>query len=232
MSKSVITNAIAIFVTLVGYIIIDATSILLMMGLFALSGGITNWLAIHMLFEKVPFLYGSGVILNNFEEFKKGIKTLVMDEFFNEENITYFLKQTQEKSKASIHSKLDYEVIFENLTEAITNSQLGNMLAMFGGKKALEPLKQPVIEKLSEITQQIIDAPDSNLSASNIDEFKNQIETILNNRLKDLTPEQVKVIIQDIIKSHLGWLVVWGGAIGGLIGFAFSTIQTSQLVVL
>ena len=91
MSKSVITNAIAIFVTLVGYIIIDATSILLMMGLFALSGGITNWLAIHMLFEKVPFLYGSGVILNNFEEFKKGIKTLVMDEFFNEENITYFL---------------------------------------------------------------------------------------------------------------------------------------------
>ena len=134
MSKSVITNAIAIFVTLVGYIIIDATSILLMMGLFALSGGITNWLAIHMLFEKVPFLYGSGVILNNFEEFKKGIKTLVMDEFYNEENITYFLKQTQEKSKASIHSKLDYEVIFENLSYAIRTSQLGNMLAMLGGK--------------------------------------------------------------------------------------------------
>ena len=27
-----------------------------------LSGGLTNWLAVHMLFEKVPLLYGSGAI--------------------------------------------------------------------------------------------------------------------------------------------------------------------------
>ena len=148
-----------------------------------------------------------------------------MDEFFNEENILYFLRQTQENSKASINSKIDYEVIFENLTEAIINSQLGSMLAMFGGKKALEPLKQPVIEKLSEITQQIIDAPDGNLSTSGINEFKIQIEAILNNRLQDLTPDQVKEIIQDIIRSHLGWLVVWGGILGGFIGFVFSMIQ-------
>ena len=149
-----------------------------------------------------------------------------MDEFFNEENILYFLRQTQESSKASINSKIDYEVIFENLAEAIVNSQLGNMLAMFGGKKALEPLKQPVIEKLSEITQQIIDAPDGNLSTSSLNEFKIQIETILSNRLQDLTPEQVKEIIQDIIRSHLGWLVVWGGILGGFIGFVFSMIQS------
>ena len=74
---------------------------------------------------------------------------------------------------------------------------------MFGGKKALEPLREPVIDKLSEITQQIIEAPNNNLSSSNIEEFKNQIETILNNRLKVLTPVQVKKIIQDIIQSHL-----------------------------
>ena len=35
---------------------------LLNTGLFALSGAITNWLAIYMLFERVPGLYGSGVI--------------------------------------------------------------------------------------------------------------------------------------------------------------------------
>ncbi len=226
MSKSFITNLISIFAVMAGYLISDATPILFLTGLFALSGGVTNWLAIHMLFEKVPFLYGSGIIQNKFEEFKEGIKTLVMEEFFNEENITFFLKNTQEKTRASIQSKINYEVIYENLTEAIINSQLGSMLAMFGGKKALEPLKQPVIEKLSEITQQIIDAPDGNLSTSGLDEFKLQIETILNTRLQNLTPEQVKVIIQDIIKSHLGWLVVWGGAIGGLIGFSFSAIQT------
>jgi len=28
----------------------------------------------------------------------------------------------------------------------------------------------------------------------------------------------VKDIIQKMIRAHLGWLVVWGGVIGGLIG--------------
>jgi hypothetical protein len=26
--------------------------------------------------------------------------------------------------------------------------------------------------------------------------------------------------VQTMIKQHLGWLVVWGGVFGGLIGFA------------
>ena len=53
-----------------------------MVGLFAFSGAITNTLAIHMLFEKVPFLYGSGIIESKFEEFKLSIKNLLMEQFF------------------------------------------------------------------------------------------------------------------------------------------------------
>ena len=226
MNKSAITNIIALFISIFGYLMLNKTDIFFMIGLFSLSGSITNWLAIHMLFEKVPFLYGSGIIINKFEEFKVGIKSLVMEEFFNQENITFFLKQTEEKSRASIYSKINYDVIFENLSDAIMTSQFSSMLGMFGGKKALEPLRKPVIDKLSEITQQVIETPNSNLSSSNLEEFKNQIETILNNRLENLTPVQVKKIIQDIIQSHLGWLVVWGGLLGGFIGFSLSVIQS------
>ncbi|GIS36739.1 MAG: hypothetical protein Ct9H90mP8_1590 [Pseudomonadota bacterium] len=56
---------------------------LLQTGLFALSGAVTNWLAIHMLFERVPGLYGSGIIPLHFEDFKRGIHDLIMKQFFS-----------------------------------------------------------------------------------------------------------------------------------------------------
>ncbi|MEC8594491.1 MAG: DUF445 domain-containing protein, partial [SAR324 cluster bacterium] len=31
-------------------------------------------------------------------------------------------------------------------------------------------------------------------------------------------PERVKEIVEDMIRQHLDWLVVWGGVFGGLIG--------------
>ena len=39
-----------------------------------------------------------------------------------------------------------------------------------------------------------------------------------------LTPIMIKIIIQDIMRKHLGWLVVWGGVFGGIIGFIVSVI--------
>ena len=55
MNKSLITNFLALSLTVYGgfFSPIYSTEIF-MAGLFALSGGLTNWLAIHMLFEKVP----------------------------------------------------------------------------------------------------------------------------------------------------------------------------------
>jgi len=67
VNKSVITNGLAAIIFIVGYSL--EQQIILYIGLFALSGAITNWLAIHMLFEKVPGLYGSGVIPARFEDF-------------------------------------------------------------------------------------------------------------------------------------------------------------------
>ena len=68
MSKNIITNVVALAIALGGYFSPVYSNIILMTGLFALSGGITNWLAVHMLFEKVPLLYGSGIIPNRSAE--------------------------------------------------------------------------------------------------------------------------------------------------------------------
>lgn len=72
------TNLIAVLIIAAGYLGPVQSELMKSIGFFALSGAVTNWLAIHMLFEKVPFLYGSGVIPNRFDEFKLAIKDLMM----------------------------------------------------------------------------------------------------------------------------------------------------------
>lgn len=221
LNKSFVTNFIAVILVIIGHVI--SSNIILMVGIFALSGALTNWLAIHMLFEKVPFLYGSGVITNRFEDFKIAIKNLIINEFFNKQHIEKFFTDNNVISAENINSKINFDKIFDNLTEAIIQSELGSMLSMFGGKSALDPLKEPVINKLQEI---IIDFAQDNSSNSNIsDNIITKIGDIIDNRLQELTPKMVKEIISNMIRDHLGWLVIWGGFFGGSIGLIFTVIS-------
>ena len=230
MNKSVITNLVAILIILIGFSIKDNYSFILMTGIFAFSGSITNWLAVHMLFEKIPFLYGSGVILDRFQDIKVGIKNLILEELFSAEQINKFLLENKDDLSEKFIDKIDFDRIFQGLVEAIEGSQLGGMLAMVGGRKALEPLKDPIIVKLKIIIGEII----SENSGDNTDEQSSKsliikIETVLDARLADLTPKDIKRIIQKMIRDHLGWLVVWGGFFGGLLGLLLSPIAFNLL---
>lgn len=236
MNKSLVTNLLALIALAAGYWLDQP--IVLFAGLFAFSGAITNWLAIHMLFERVPGLYGSGVIPARFEDFKLGIKSLMMEQFFTAENIDRFLNQEM-NSAASIDlkpviEKIDLAPSFDGLVEVILNSQFGGMLAMMGGKEALDPLKQPFIEKMQQsmldISQQ--DEFKQNLKAQlekpdMLKDIRTNIDSIIDQRLNELTPELVKQIIQKMIREHLGWLVVWGGIFGGVIGVLSALVSLS-----
>ncbi|MBR9729503.1 DUF445 domain-containing protein [Shewanella intestini] len=225
MNKSVITNLLATILIIVGYFM--AQPIIFTMGMFALSGAITNWLAIHMLFEKVPGLYGSGVIPSRFEEFKIAIHQLMMEQFFTQENIDRFLtsKDSSHLNLAPVIDKVDLAPSFDALVKTVEQSSLGGMLAMFGGSEALVPLKDPFIEKMKSSLVALSESEEFNTILMNeLDnpELKASMQTkvaqIVEQRLNELTPELVKQIVQDMIRQHLGWLVVWGGVFGGLIG--------------
>ena len=219
MNKSILTNIIALLITLIGIINPFENSLLLMIGLFSLSGGITNWIAIHMLFEKVPFVYGSGIIPKNFLIFKQAIKDLVIKEFFSRNNVEVFTSKISEGAIISISQNINYNNIFEGLTESIESSQLGGMLSMVGGKKALEPLRKPIIIKLETLFKSIIENEKcSNFGDEIVDNVYVRIEKLIDDRLNELSPQDVKKIIQDLIDKHLGWLVIWGGVFGGFIG--------------
>ncbi|KMT64762.1 hypothetical protein [Catenovulum maritimum] len=227
MNKALITNLISAGLVIIGFL--SQQPAILTVGLFALSGAATNAIAVHMLFEKVPGFYGSGVVEARFEEFKLAIKNLLMNEFFNEQNIDKFLTDSQGHAQhfnlEPVIDKLDFEPAYDSLVLTINESQFAGMLAMVGGATALEPLKQPFIEKIKikliEISQsdefnQLL--KDSIEQPSVIDGLRTKVESIVEKRLNELSPKMVKEIVQKMIKQHLGWLVVWGGVFGGVFG--------------
>lgn len=198
----------------------------LLAGLFALSGAVTNQIAIHMLFEKVPFLYGSGVIQLQFEAFKASIKNLMMEQFFTKDQLdAFFAKEEKKLDLTPIIAEVDFSPAFDALTKTVMESSFGGMLGMFGGASALEGLRAPFSEKLKD---SILDISESNVfqqkiaqsiqNSSLTDDMLITIEQMIDARLNELTPQMVKEIVQNFIKEHLGWLVVWGGFFGALIG--------------
>ena len=224
MNKSIVTNLSALIVTIIGTLSPYYSEQILTAGLFALSGSITNWLAVHMLFEKVPLLYGSGIIVKRFEDFKLGIKSLIIEEFFKKNSFENFFKDDL-IDKNKILEEINYDKIFDKFIESIEESSFGSMLKMVGGKKALEPLKESLILKIKEIFSDFIE--DNLAKEKNIDKkFHDKIDKLINIRLEELSPQDVKIIIKNIIHKHLGWLVVWGGVFGFTLGLTISLMGT------
>jgi uncharacterized membrane protein YheB (UPF0754 family) len=239
MNKSLATNLAAVLLIGLGYIVPFAGFHVRTVGFFALSGAVTNWLAVHMLFEKVPLLYGSGVVPNHFEDFKSGIRNLIMDQFFTLENMQKFLADTSEEASLNIDAHaiadgIDYDRAFTAVTSMILESSFGGMLNMFGGPAVLQGFKEPfkarfhgiIVEEISQgevarLLQESVNGGNDDIAAS----VKGKVDTIVASRLEELTPSMVKEIVQQMIAKHLGWLVVWGGVFGGLIGLVMSFVQ-------
>lgn len=199
-------------------------------GLFAFSGAVTNQAAIHMLFNKVPFLYGSGVIEENFESFKGSIKEMIMKQFFTKEQLTAFFQNEEKKiNLAPLVESADFSPAFDALSSSVMESKFGEMLNMFGGEKALENLREPFARKLKSAVVKIVESDtfkaqiDHHISNSSLnDDILKTVDKLITERLNELTPKMVKELVYELIHSHLGWLVVWGGVFGGAIGLLSS----------
>ena len=238
MNMSSVTTLATVLVIALSYVVPVFQDQLRSVGFFALSGAVTNWLAVHMLFERVPGLYGSGVIPLHFKDFKRGIHDLIMNQFFTLENVsrmmegeTGILTDHLDLSKAA--DAVNYDRIFDGLSETILASSLGGMLGMFGGASIIEGFREPFKEKTRDIIRAEAENPDflnSISSSMNVNTEKASKDiiakaaSIVQKRLDELTPQMVKEIVQAMIRKHLGWLVLWGGVFGGLIGLVMSLI--------
>lgn len=237
LTKNTIPTIISLLIVAVSYVLPqELHKPVLSVGLFAFSGAITNWLAVHMLFEKVPLLYGSGVIPARFEELKAGLLVLVKEQLFKSDNVKHAFDKEESSSGLSLDfeplvESFDLDNAYEQLRDAIMQSSFGSALNMFGGEALLETLRDKFKEKIRDIIVETTHSEKfqatlskSLSSVAGSDVFLNKIEEIVQDRLDELTPEMVKEIMQTMIRQHLGWLVVWGAVFGGLMGLAVNFI--------
>lgn len=231
ISKSLLTNIIAIVIIALSFVVPEGfKEPLLYTGLFALSGALTNHIAIHMLFNKVPLFYGSGVIELKFESFKAAIREMIMKQFFTREQLNaFFAKEEKKIDLTPLVEGADFTPAFDALSKTVMESQFGGMLNMFGGEKALDSLREPFSGKLKSAVSKIVSSEtfktqmDHHLKNSSLsDDLIVSIEKIVANRLDELSPVMVKEMMQELMHEHLGWLVIWGGVFGGLIGLLSS----------
>lgn len=133
LSLSTITNLLLVLffvlgsLTHKGYVLMLAPSFgafIMNLSLYGLSGSITNSLAIKMIFDKIPFIWGSGIIEKNFTLFQIKLKETLMEHLFNQG-----LKL----------DSLDVEMVADRLHEQLQRSQL-SMITRFITPLALTEL--------------------------------------------------------------------------------------------
>lgn len=229
---------------------VAASDVILSIGLFAFSGGITNALAVKMLFDRIPGLAGSGVIQSRFTEIREEIKRLILDQFFTEENLHRFLRE--KTAEVDLLSYLKGEdggnpavtfvetqwdqltspevldpLLDEQVEKIFESSALGGLLSLVGKDTILDIVRTFVESFTGSLKKKVLETArdfSANPSTLKLDierlvaDIRREVDSLLERRLEDLSPQDVKRIIEDVIRKHLGWLVVWGNVFGGLIG--------------
>eukprot|EP00004_Rigifila_ramosa_P002908 TRINITY_DN12971_c0_g1_i1.p2 TRINITY_DN12971_c0_g1~~TRINITY_DN12971_c0_g1_i1.p2 ORF type:complete len:294 (-),score=80.97 TRINITY_DN12971_c0_g1_i1:48-929(-) len=213
-----------------------ASRYILEFGLFGFAGGITNWLAVEMLFEKIPFLYGSGVIPTRFKEIRETVKNTILKTFFDPVFLERYLSQKADQLKTSsklqeqLQALLESPAMMETIERQVAGLETrpeGMVFAMMGVPLAsLTPVISAFVRGMAqEAVPQLVARLDP-MKLVSIETVRNELDALMTTKLQELTPELVKQLLEEVMRKHLGWLVVWGNVFGGLIGIATITVET------
>ncbi|KAJ5070458.1 hypothetical protein M0811_10930 [Anaeramoeba ignava] len=205
---------------------------ILSMGLFGFAGGITNWLAIKMLFDKIPFLYGSGIIPRRFREIRETVKNTIMKTFFDEKYLKKYISTQLKKYIGSMHIEEKFMKALESpKISGLIESKLGTLkdrpegfvLTNLGiDPTSLKPLVLPFVIGIGKDIIPIFISYADSAQWFDIEKIRIELDLLMTEKLKQLTPQIVKQLMEDIMRDHLGWLIVWGNVFGALIGLISS----------
>jgi uncharacterized membrane protein YheB (UPF0754 family) len=239
ISNSTISNSLSFLIMLSGLILyssIDsgASKYILSFGLFSFSGGITNWLAVKMLFDKIPFLYGSGIIPGRFKEIRKSMKDTIMTFFFDIDYMNDYLndkstsikKVAQDKIKQVLNDKeFDNKIVevLKELTSDNTNIYSGMILMFTNNGTDYNSILNIIKPLMKDFFLNFINNT-GHSEFINIITIRSELDKLLDHKMEFITAGIVKVMIENVIRDHLTWLIIWGNIFGGVIGLITQSI--------
>eukprot|EP00762_Andalucia_godoyi_P001896 ANDGO_06017.mRNA.1 hypothetical protein AMSG_06634 len=249
LNKGFLSNLFTFVMMVIGFIIVIVSDskgdkshavigdYVLAFGLFGFMGGFTNWIAIKMLFDKIPGLYGSGIIPLRFKEIREVVKNVIMKTFFDEAYLRRYASQKigqlagsmniEDKIKKLLESPQIDAVIELKLGELASRPE-GMVLAMMGlAPSQLKPMVKPFVVGMgSDVAPLLMDAlvgPGG--SSLNIAMLRQEVDKLMTEKLEELSPEIVKKLLEEVMREHLGWLVVWGNIFGSILGVLFQILS-------
>ena len=107
----------------------------------------------------------------------------------------------------------EVDAIIDRKLEELAESPQGMMLQLVGTQTVKPLVKHFVIGFGSEIAPLLAGEAGPDVSA-----MRTQVDGLLETKLEELTPDRVKEMMEEVIREHLGWLIVWGNVFGGTIG--------------
>jgi uncharacterized membrane protein YheB (UPF0754 family) len=230
LDKGTISNCLSFALLLLGLWLTTqdqpAASWVLAAGLFGFAGGVTNWLAVKMLFDRVPLLYGSGVIPARFRQIRATVKELIMFHFFDEDYLRRFFAEgfgdsmgpDAERLQENLTEMLESEEVDQAISaklEDLQGSQVGPMIQLAGPDFIKKVLKEFLTDLLPALGPRLGRAVGEGIDVAAL---RRQVDRLLSAKLEELTPQKVKEMMEQVIREHLGWLIVWGNVFGGGIG--------------
>ncbi|EDO41946.1 predicted protein [Nematostella vectensis] len=204
-------------------------------GLFGFAGGITNWIGIKIIFNRMPGLLCRGFLAKHFTVARGTLASFLLEVFFSPTHIRHHTREREqallepqnfEQHLHSVLSSDEMTTLIDTQVDSLMATAEGLTLRSLGmSKDKLRKLvKTYILDMKSFISTLLIQSIQSS-DLTNAEKIREQVVDLIATRTQQMTQEQVKQFVYDSLYKHVMWLVLWGNVFGAIVGFSVEIIS-------
>eukprot|EP00028_Trichosphaerium_sp_Am-I-7-wt_P001564 CAMPEP_0168521534 /NCGR_PEP_ID=MMETSP0405-20121227/8725_1 /TAXON_ID=498012 /ORGANISM="Trichosphaerium sp, Strain Am-I-7 wt" /LENGTH=165 /DNA_ID=CAMNT_0008542795 /DNA_START=317 /DNA_END=814 /DNA_ORIENTATION=- len=120
------------------------------------------------------------------------------------------------------------EEIIDNKLSELSARPEGMWLSMMGIDPAnLKPMIKPFIVGMGADIGPTLMTNIDPMSFINVEKIRQEVDNLMVTKLQELNAGRVKKLMEDVIRKHLGWLIVWGNVFGGILGLITKGVEVA-----